>query len=188
MASKPKTRTPPMRQSDEADEKQLGMARKQGDAFQAAAEHMMNKEADNGGEQHVGDYFVGYAVESAEGLYQLEDGELKWQEPEAENVHMEIAVRDAADGRFIPALEVRLTVLDEQGKEVGSHPQPFLWHPWLYHYGRNWKVPGDGKYTLRVRIEAPTFHRHDKKNGLRYREPVEVEFKNVRVETGQKKS
>lgn len=69
---------------------------------------------------------------------------------------------------------------------MGTHAQPFLWHPWLFHYGRNWQVPGDGEYTLRVRIEPPTFHRHDKRNGLRYAEPVEVEFRGVQLETGQK--
>ena len=38
-------------------------------------------------------------------------------------------------------------------------------------------VPGDGAYTFRVHIDAPTFHRHDRKNGLRDAEPVEVEFR-----------
>jgi hypothetical protein len=57
---------------------------------------------------------------------------------------------------------------------------------WLHHYGRNWHVPADGDYTLRIRIEAPTFHRHDKKNGQCFAEAVEVEFSNVKIETGQK--
>ena len=30
---------------------------------------------------------------------------------------------------------------------------PFLWHPYLYHYGTNAKVPGEGPYTVRVRID-----------------------------------
>jgi hypothetical protein len=69
---------------------------------------------------------------------------------------------------------------------VGSHIQPFIWHPWLYHYGRNWQVPEAGDYTLRIRIEAPIFHRHDQKNGRRFAEEIEVEFSNVKIETGQK--
>ena len=97
-------------------------------------------------------------------------------------------VRDGADGRFVPGLSVSATLIDADGNEVGTHEQPFLWHPWLYHYGRNWKVPGDGMYTLRVRVEPPTYARHDKKNGVRYREPVEVEFRGVKIETGQKSS
>ena len=184
----PPARTPPMESSDEAKANMLRMARKQGDALKEAAEFMMKEEADDGGEAHAGDYLVGYAVESAEGMYHLSNGKLEWQDPTSENCHIEVAVRDAADGRFIPGLKVRLTVLDAQGNEVGTHEQPFLWHPWLYHYGRNWKVPGDGSYTFRVHIEPPTFGRHDRKNGLRFAEPVEVEFTGVQIETGQKKS
>jgi hypothetical protein len=64
--------------------------------------------------------------------------------------------------------------------------QPFLWHPWLYHHGLNWKLPGDGAYIIRVLVEPPDFMRHDKINGRRYAEPVEVEFRNVQIRTGQK--
>ncbi|MBV9690835.1 MAG: iron transporter [Ktedonobacteraceae bacterium] len=99
-----------------------------------------------------------------------------------------MVVCDGADGRFIPSLSVYTTRIDSKGKEIGTHQQPFLWHPTLYHYGRNWKVPGDGEYRLRVRIEAPNFSRHDKINGKRYTQPVEVEFTNVKIKTGQKKS
>ncbi len=78
-----------------------------------------------------------------------------------------------------------LTVVGPDGQEVGTERMPQLWHPWLYHYGRNWTVPGDGTYTLRVRIDPPTFPRHDKENGKRYAEAVEVEFTGVEVKTGQ---
>ena len=79
-----------------------------------------------------------------------------------------------------------MALFDEHDKQIGSHEQPFLWHPWLYHYGRNWHVPGDGNYKLAVQVEPPTFMRHDKKNGKRYAEPVEVIFPKVKIETGQK--
>ncbi|MGH2543066.1 MAG: iron transporter [Ardenticatenaceae bacterium] len=177
---------PPMKASDEATEEQLKMAREQGRAYVHALHEMAHEEADAGGEQPAGDYIVAYAVEHAEGMYHLKDGQLEWQEPTEENAHIEIAVRDAADNRFIPGLNVQVTVLDTQGEEVGTHTQPFLWHPWLWHYGRNWRVPGDGAYTLRVRIDAPDFHRHDKKNGQRYAQPVAVEFENVEIKTGRK--
>ncbi len=179
---------PPMVSSDEANERQLEMARAQGEAYQHALNHMATKEAHDGGEQPAGDYIVAYAVESAEGMYALNDGKLEWQAPTSENVHVEVSVRDAADNRFIPGLNVFATLIDPDGNTIATHQQPFLWHPWLYHYGRNWEVPGDGEYTLRVRIDPPTFMRHDSKNGLRYTDRVEVEFKNVKIETGQKKS
>jgi uncharacterized protein involved in high-affinity Fe2+ transport len=121
-------------------------------------------------------------------MYHLRDGQLEWHEPADENAHVEVVVRDAADGRFIPGLTVYTTLLDSSGQAIGTHQQPFLWHPWLYHYGRNWRVPGDGSYTLRVRIEPPDFMRHDKINGNRFIEPIEVEFRDVTIRTGQKRS
>ncbi len=181
------TRRPPMETSDESDKKQLKLAKDQGDALEKAAEHMLKKEA-HGKEKRAGDYLVAFAIEHAEGMYQMEGGKLVWHNPTDENCHVEILVRDGSDRRFIPALTVHATLVDEDGKEAGTHLQPYLWHPWLYHYGRNWKVPGDGKYTLRVDIEAPNFPRHDKKNGLRYADPVRVEFTDVKIETGQKLS
>lgn len=176
----------PMRPSDEATAEQLHLGRTQGDAFERALEHMMKQVAADGSEIVAGDYRVGYAVEEAEGLYFPRDGHLEWVEPETENVHVEVSVRDSADGRFLPGLVVQATLIDRDGREIGSHRQPFLWHPWLYHYGRNWTVPGDGTYTLRVRIEPPDFPRHDRVNGRRFLMPVEVEFDEVSIRTGRK--
>jgi uncharacterized protein involved in high-affinity Fe2+ transport len=110
----------------------------------------------------------------------------EWEEPGDTNAHVEVAVCDAADGRFVPALTVYATLIDSSGKEIGTHQQPFLWRPTLYHYGRDWRLPGDGEYRLRIRIEPPIFPRHDKTNGKRYSQPVEVEFPNVQIKTGRK--
>jgi uncharacterized protein involved in high-affinity Fe2+ transport len=178
-----KTQKPPMRASDEATKAQLDLAREQGDAYVRALQHMVEETANGGGEKRAGHYVVAYAHEEAEGMYHLANGSLEWQEADG-NIHIEISVRDAGDNRFIPGLDVTLTVVDEDGQEVGTEPMPFLWHPWLYHYGRNWEIPGDGRYTLRVRIEPPEFMRHDEKNGRRYAEPVTVEFEDVELETG----
>ena len=175
------TRIPPMEKSDEAKYLELDMARAQGEKYVKALEHMANEVADDGGETRAGDYIIAYAIEGPEGMYHLEDGKLAWQEPEGKNIHVEVSVRDGADHRFIPALTVYATLTGPDGKEVGRHQQPFLWHPWLYHYGRNWKVPTEGDYTLKVEIEAPEFMRHDKKNGKRFSERVEVEFKRVKI-------
>lgn len=178
------TNRPPMKPSGEANEHQLNLARKQGKCLEEAVKHMMEKVAHDGEEKPAGDYLVGYAVEEAEGLYHYKDRELVWEYPDEENVHVEVAVRDRADGRFIPGLTVHATLFDADGNKIGSHDLPFLWHSWLYHYGMNWKVPGDGTYKLHVRIEPPTFPRHDKENGKRYAEPVEVDFDHVEIKTG----
>jgi len=186
MTNRTKSGAPPDRVSDEATERGLELAREQGAALGKTLQYMTGEVAQEGREQAAGDYLVGFAVEDAEGLYFWRDRQLEWEEPTDDNVHVEISVRDRADGRFVPGLEVFATLIDAKGNEIGTHRQSFLWHPWLYHYGRNWKVPGEGKYTLRVRIEPPTYPRHDKINGKRYTRPVSVEFREVRIETGRK--
>jgi len=42
---------------------------------------------------------------------------------------------------------------------------------------------GDGTYTVDLRVEPPTFDRHDEQNGDRYGESVAVTFEDVDVET-----
>jgi uncharacterized protein involved in high-affinity Fe2+ transport len=175
--------TPPMKPSEESTEEQLRLARQQGESY-ALALAAMDRES-GADVQRAGEYEVAVVVEHAEGMYHLAGEELVWKNPASENAHVEVAVRDAADGRFVPALDVTVTVIDGDGTEVGTHTQPFLWHPWLYHYGRNWELAGDGNYKLRVRIEAPAFMRHDHENGRRFAGPVEVEFDRY-IRTGQK--
>ncbi len=60
------------------------------------------------------------------------------------------------DWAFRPGLTVRATLVDNSGNEVGTHGQPFLWHPWLCHCGRNWTVPGEGPTPL----GSSSRHRH----------------------------
>lgn len=177
---------PPMDpNTSEATAKQLDLARAQGEAYGNALTYMTGTVANDGGEQRAGDYLVGYAVEKAEGMYEWTDGKVVWQDPGESNLHVEVAVRDGGDGRFVPGVRVTVTLLDPDGKEVGTHEQPLLWHPMIYHYGRNWQVPADGVYTLRAHIEPPTFMRHDEVNGKRFLEAVDVEFNNVKVERGK---
>lgn len=179
------TKVPSMKASDEATQEELEMAKKQGRVLGEALDHMVGEVATDGQEKQVGPYLVAYAVEEAEGMYHKQDGELVWQPPESENIHVEVSVRDAADGRFVPNLNIHVRLIDSNENDVGYHKQPFVWHPWLYHYGRNWQVPGDGDYTMEIHIEAPDFPRHDKKNGQRYAEDVAVRFAPVKIETGQ---
>lgn len=180
------TSTPPMDpDTSEADEIQLDLARRQGDAYAEAVNHMVEQVAQTGGQQQAGDYLIGFAIEEAEGMYAFTDGELMWQEPDEENLHVEVVVRDAGDGRFVPGCTVTVTLVDRDGTEVGTHGQPLLWHPMIYHYGRNWVVPGDGAYTVRVHVAPPRFMRHDEVNGRRFTDEVTVEFPDVAVTTGQ---
>lgn len=186
MSSNTPSRKPPREVSDEADENQLAMTKAEGDAYQKSLAYMVEDVADTGGTAKAGDYIVGFAQERAEGMYMLQsEGQLEWDEVGEEKCHLEISVSDAADGRFIPYLTVYATLTPERGEAVGPTEIPFVWHPGVYHYGKNVKVPADGHYTLHVRIEAPTFMRHDEVNGKRYAETVEVTFKDIEVRTGR---
>lgn len=80
--------------------------------------------------------------------------------------------------------EIAVVIEDAEGMWVPKNGS-LDWHPWIYHYGRNWAVPGKGDYKVHVRVEAPTFPRHDHENGRRYTEPVEADF-TISVEPAQK--
>jgi Fe2+ transport protein len=174
------------RPSEESSEAQLELAVRQGRALHEALE-AMDEESDSGVlVRREGEYEIAVAVEEAEGMWSWSDGKLEWRNPTDENCHVEVCVRDGADGRFVPYLGVTATLIDDEGRELGPHEQPFIWHPWLYHYGRNWTVPEGGAYRVRVRIEPPGFMRHDHENGSCYTEPVEVEFEAIEIEPAQK--
>ena len=178
--------TPPMAASNEAEPDQLEVARAEGNSYARALEAM--DEESGAVTQRAGDYLVAFVQENAEGMYELEDGRLVWREaPEEANAHLEIAVADAADGRFVPALDITLTLL-EGDRELFTTTMPFLWHPYLYHYGTNARVPGEGSYTVRVRIDPPTWMRHDPVNGRRYEQPVDVVFEDRPFKPGRKPS
>jgi hypothetical protein len=178
-------RTPPDQPSEEAESPQIRMARDEGKAYQASLAYMANKVAVGGGAtQRSGDYIVAYAEEKAEGLYSLQDARLEWREPRAENAHLEVSVSDASDGRFIPYLKIQATLTAPDGRTLGPFDMPFVWHPGLYHYGRNIVTPGDGTYAIHIHIAPPEFQRHDKENGRRYTRPVDVVFRNVAFKTG----
>lgn len=182
-----RAQTPPHQVTPEATQEGLRLAEEAGDAYQRMVHYFIAHVATSGAEQEAGNYRIAVAVEHAEPLYELLGGQLALTEPpEGANAHLEVAVSDAADGRFVPGLTVSVSLLDEHGKQVGVFHLPFLWHPTMYHYGANVHVPADGKYTLRVATDAPTFPRHDKVNGKRYAEPVVAEFAGLKITTGRK--
>lgn len=175
-----------MQASNEATDEQLAVARAQGDAYGRALQAMAEEEG--AVTARAGQYLVAFVNEEAEGMYELVNGRLVWREaaPDA-NVHLEVAVADAADGRFVPGLSVQLEV-HRDGQLLLSTRLPFLWHPFLYHYGGNGRVPDNGPFDVLVRIPPPTFMRHDPVNGKRYAEPVEVRFEKVEFANGRKPS
>lgn len=175
-----------MAESNEATVEQLAVARDQGDSYRRGVEAMAAEEA--AVTRHAGEYLIAFVTEDAEGMYELADGDLMWREAADDaNVHLEVAVADAGDGRFVPGLAVRVDV-ERDGRQILSTDLPFLWHPFLYHYGANAAVPDAGPFDVTVHIEPPAFMRHDPINGRRFMEPVHARFESVRFGTGRKPS
>ena len=176
---------PEKQPSEEVDENQIQQSKTEGDAYRTSVTYMATRVANDGATKEAGDYLVGYAQEEAEGMYHLEEeGDFEFVEPDEENAHLEIVVADRGDGRFVPYCDVEAT-LERDGETVGPEEIPFVWHPGVYHYGKNIEVPESGSYDLHVEIQPPGFHRHDEQNGDRYGETVEVTFEGIDVETGQ---
>lgn len=174
--------------SKESSPNQLQLAMEQGREYLASVEEMTKNEAHDADIKEVYDYLVGCAVENAEGMYHWEKDKLIWKNPSShENAHVEIAVADAIDGRFIPGLTVTVTITDSDGNDVGTYQLPYLWHPWLYHYGSNVHVPNSGKYSIHVGFDPPPYMRHDKVHGNRHSKRVETEF-TIDIKVGQKKN
>ena len=138
------------------------------------------------GQKIKGNYLIAYSLEYARNLTYPGEGGPEWKDLHEENAHIGIAVHDATDYHFVAGLTVFVTVLDKDGLTIGSFEHPLLQRPNLYHYGRNWILPGDGKYTLQVRVETPENMLQDEKSGKIYTTPVAVVFKNVTIKTGQK--
>lgn len=162
------------------------LARAQGDAYDAALSEMKKEDVHTSIE--ADEYIITLVAEKAEGMYVAQaEGDLQWHTPTPkENVHIEIAVQDRYDKRFIPHLDVECMLLDEENKEIGTKRQMFLWHPFLFHYGANWQIPHAGAYRSRITIRLPAFHRHDETFGKRYERTVEVELGPIDLPAGQK--
>ena len=169
---------------EETVQRQLHVARAQGDAYGSAFQQLRAAEAGDSGEEYCGDYWIGYALGPAAGVYEWTSAELAWREPGDENLHIAITVRDAADGRFVPGLRVVVTLIDPSGSAVGSREQSLLWHPMIYHYGANWKIKASGMHSLHVEVDPPKFMRADLLHGDRLLAPAQIDFNHVKVDVG----
>jgi uncharacterized protein involved in high-affinity Fe2+ transport len=162
------------------------LARDQGDAIAEALNGMIAGEAADGATMRSGEYVVAYAVEYAEGYWRPHGDGLCYaaevEESARENAHVEVAVLDAATGRFLPGLHVHARVIDAGGQVVAEVAPALMWHPWLLHYGANTRVPGAGRYALEVWFDAPDWRRPPGQ----FTEGAHVRFEDVDIRTGQK--
>ncbi len=166
--------------------KKQQLAIDQGVTFKAALDLMREDTANASNE--IDDYIVTLACEEAEGMYMVQqDGSLMWEIPDPEdNLHLEVAVQDKLDGRFLPHLEVSCKLLDESDQITEEKTVPFIWHTFLFHYGTNWQIPKEGEYTGVITIKQPHFHRHDEVAGKRYLKDVIVTLGPIHLKPGRK--
>lgn len=168
---------------------QTDLVQAQGDAYQQTLGVLYN-DANDGRAQPVAGYRVGYATDYALAYWEFAGGKLKYaidtEESTVENAHVEATVQEARTGRFVPELRVAATLTGPQGQALGTHELPFMWHPWLFQYGENWRVPRTGYYHLRLRADAPAFRRYGRVAGRTLAHGFDVAFDSVRIVTGSK--
>lgn len=136
-----------------------------------------------GGRTTSGDWEVAYIVEPAEPWFEATDGEPTRREPaEGETHHLEIIPIEAATGRIVPEVPIRLEVLDDTG-EVVDEKELMFFNAEFFHYANNFSIPAEGDYTLRATLQPPEFTRHGESlEELTLLEPVTVDFEDVRLE------
>lgn len=167
------------------EQKKEQIAREEGRAYERALELM--KSETSHAQAEADDYIITVAAEEAEGMYDFSDGRLDWHVPSGElDQHIEVVVQDKEDRRFVPGLEVTCKLYAVDGNFVDEKRQEFIWHPFLYHYGQNWNIPGPGKYTARLTIRKPHWPRHDEMKGKRYAKDVTVEVGPLELKPGRK--
>jgi len=173
----------------EAMEAQHALSKKAGDAYSNTLQEMYSQ-ANDGRDTTLNDYVIAYAIEYAEGYWHYEKDKFRYMQENdmsgKTNAHVEVSVRDAQTGRFMHNLDVTSTLTSEDGKTVDTMKEPFMWHPWLYHYGENWRVPKAGNYNLHIHFLPPAYHRYGKTDGKQFTHAVDIDFKNIIVKTGQK--
>ena len=137
---------------DEDMQRQLSLVRAQGDAYGEAPDYVARHVARDSGQSRAGDLWICYlAFRPGEGVVTSEDRRPAGRD----DVRLGIAVQDAADGRFVPNVEVRVTAIRSDGTEDGPHRHALAWHPVLYQYVREWPAVGDDVRRLRVNVRSP---------------------------------
>lgn len=173
----------------EAMEGQKELAEHEGKAYDNTV-HEMYKQANDGRDTTFGDYIVTYAIEYAEGYWHYEGDKFRYMAENdmsgKTNGHVEVSVRDAGTGRFMHGLDVTATLTKADGTSVSTKNVPFMWHPWLYHYGENWRVPKSDRYNLVLHIPPPSGRRYGKNAGAQFTRSIDLTFNNITVKAGQK--
>jgi hypothetical protein len=132
----------------------LRLAQSQGHAETAALDWVLANSGPLHGDTHAGEFRIAFTVTPAEGWWdKAAAGKLTWHEAPADNVHLRIFVLALADGRLVPGLNLRATLIDANGNQQTA-PVEFGWYPLINAYGGNLPLAADSRYTLRVAIDT----------------------------------
>ncbi|MFF8293236.1 hypothetical protein ACF068_29010 [Streptomyces sp. NPDC016309] len=122
--------------------------------------------AADGGEAKVGEYRGGCIAEAAEPWFQAErggqgehsgHGKLVNREPtKDETRHIEVIPMEAATGRIVPGVPIRLEVVDAQGQVAQARGLNF-YHAEFFHNANDFSIPTAGKYALRATLQPSAF-------------------------------
>ncbi len=144
--------------------------------------------AEHGGQTTSGEWRVAYVVGPAKS-WQVPDGDdYTMRDPAAgETNHLEIIPFEAASGRIVPDVPIRLEVIDASGDVVQAEDLNFYFSD-FFHYANNFAIPEAGQYTLRATLGAPTFLRHNHAGHTggtpALAEGTTVEFPDVQITPG----
>ncbi len=133
--------------------------------------------------KRVDDYILIAYVENSEGSYIKEsDGKLDWNDPEKYGLqHFGIIIQDRDDKRFVPYLDVIIRVYDKGGDLITEAKAPFIWHPFVYHYGFDTPIENDGEYYIEVTVKSPKFDRAHRSLGKKYTEDLITRIGKVEI-------
>ncbi len=163
------------------EKRQEELAKKLGDslvnALNAAIEDRVHTS------KRTGDYIVTVAVELADGKYERQsNGELDWETPEQYGtMHVSVFIQDRDFKQFVPYLEVSTRTYDKTGKVVNESVAPFIWNPYVYHYGYDTMFLEDGEYYIEVTIKSPKFDAEHFGHGKRYTDDVVVRMSALEI-------
>jgi hypothetical protein len=169
-----------------ASPEQLRLAYQQGRADIAVLDWVLANSGEIKGDTRAGEMRIAFTITPAEGWWDnAGDGKLAWHDAPVDNVHLRIFVLDLMDGRLVPGLSLRATLIDPNGNEQ-SAPSDFGWYPLINAYGGNVPMDVDSSYTLRVTVEAqskgPLLPQHHAVSaGDRFQHTTLAEFPPVQI-------
>jgi uncharacterized protein involved in high-affinity Fe2+ transport len=157
---------PPHAVGNEANEEQLALAVRQGQAYLRAVDWELAGAAWSA-RARAGDQVVSAAISPAEGGWSPSPNGLAWTDPAPGQAHLRVFLADGADGRFVPGARVQARFFDAAGRLLAEQVLDPGIYPLTPAYGSDLALPA-GAATLAIAVEPLPMRRHDPYNGDRF--------------------